>query len=589
MPCVVSPYGTTGTGYWCPNFAWGTIPNNQTVQSVISPYGYSYRNCTDYAAWRLSSLGVPSGRYEGLGNANSWGDNAPANGVQVNGTPAVGSIAVDTSGQFGHVAFVAGMSGSVITVTQYNQASDGNYTVQTGTPSQLGFSQFAHFEAFESGLPKPLRLGMPSLRGLVAGHHVSAGAAVAGGSPPYSWSLAGGQLPPGVVFDPATARVIGVPLAPGSWRFSIAVRDSAGNRLVGTVGAAVAPGVEDLFVRARTGATWHDYVTARGPWSGWGSLGAPRGMRLASDITVGIGPGGHENIFARATNGSVWGDHFDGRGWASWSSLGAPRGATLTSDVSIGTNPNGSEEIFARASNGTVWHDLSEGTHWSGWSSLGGGRGVVLASNVTVGTDGNGGEELFARANNDSIWHDYLTARGTWSGWANLGGPRGAAVVTDLTLSIDPAGHEEVFARASNGTIWHDYITSRGSWSGWASLGAPARVVLGYALTVGINLRGGEELFARTTTGAVWHRWLTTRGWSAWGNLGGAKSPLVSDLTIAYNRSGCEELSAVAANGAVMHDYLSRKGAWSGWEVLGSIRGSTAASNVGDVPKGSEP
>jgi surface antigen len=587
--CIWAPYATEGSGYWCSNYDWGTIRNNATVMSLISPFGYSYRNCTDYAAWKLSSLGVPSDRYEGLGNANTWGAHAPANGVAVNGTPAIGSIAVDTSGEFGHVAFVAGISGSVITVTQYNVAGDGNYTVQTGTPGQLGFSEFVHFEVFESGLPRPLRLGAPSLRGLVAGHPVSAPAAAAGGSPPYSWSFAGGRLPPGMVFNPGTARVTGVPIAPGSTRFSIAVRDSAGNRVVGTATAAVAPGIEDLFVLGRNGAVWHDYVTTRGPWSGWVSLGAPRGVRLAPDVSAGIGLGGEENIFVRATNGTVWGNHYDGRGWASWSSLGAPRGVTLVSDVTIGTNPNGAQEIFARASNGSVWHDYAAGTRWSGWSNLGGARGAVLASNITVATDASGSEELFARANNDSIWHDYLTPRGTWSGWGDLGGARGTAIVTDLTVSIDETGHEEVFARASNGTIWHDYVTPRGSWSGWGSLGAPPGTVLGYALTVGINLHGDEELFARATNGSVWHRWVTSRGWSAWGNLGGAGSALTSDLTVAYNRSSSEELSARAANGVIMHDYFSSRGAWSGWEILGSVPGGTGATNIGDVPRGSQP
>jgi surface antigen len=150
VPCVYSPYATTGSGYWCSGYNWGTIRNNTGNASELSPYGYDYRNCTDYAAWKLASLGVQPAQYKGLGNANTWGTNATAHGVVSNTTPAVGSVAVSTAGSFGHVAFVTAVGGSQITVSQYNQPQDGTYTTQTGTPASLGFSSFDHFERYET-------------------------------------------------------------------------------------------------------------------------------------------------------------------------------------------------------------------------------------------------------------------------------------------------------------------------------------------------------------------------------------------------------------------------------------------------------
>lgn len=41
-----------------------------------SPYSYVYRNCTDYAAWKLVSLGVPLDKVRNLGNAKNWAANA---------------------------------------------------------------------------------------------------------------------------------------------------------------------------------------------------------------------------------------------------------------------------------------------------------------------------------------------------------------------------------------------------------------------------------------------------------------------------------------------------------------------------------
>src|SRR5439155_19136468 len=65
MPCVWPPYATTGTGNWCKevnkkgkiisDYDWGTIHNNNTGRSELSPYGYDYRNCTDYVAWKVAS------------------------------------------------------------------------------------------------------------------------------------------------------------------------------------------------------------------------------------------------------------------------------------------------------------------------------------------------------------------------------------------------------------------------------------------------------------------------------------------------------------------------------------------------------
>src|SRR5579859_4739452 len=41
MACVWYPYSTTGTGYWCKDFDWGTTHNDPN--STTSRYGYSYR------------------------------------------------------------------------------------------------------------------------------------------------------------------------------------------------------------------------------------------------------------------------------------------------------------------------------------------------------------------------------------------------------------------------------------------------------------------------------------------------------------------------------------------------------------------
>jgi len=155
--------------YWCPGYDWGTVEvpagtstsatlTTAEVAGQLSPYNYGYRNCTDYVAWKLASLGVKPAQYGGreyspLGDGKTWGTNAAAHGVANNATPAVGSVAVDPSGEFGHVAFVTAWNGTDITVSQYNYNEDGNYTTQTGTPASLGFTSFDHFEKYETTTP----------------------------------------------------------------------------------------------------------------------------------------------------------------------------------------------------------------------------------------------------------------------------------------------------------------------------------------------------------------------------------------------------------------------------------------------------
>lgn len=54
--------------------------------------------------------------------------------------------------------------------------------------------------------------------------------AAAGGVPPYTFSVSGGSLPPGVSLDPATGIISGYPTATGSFAVSFSVSDSQGQQ-----------------------------------------------------------------------------------------------------------------------------------------------------------------------------------------------------------------------------------------------------------------------------------------------------------------------------------------------------------------------
>ena len=108
--------------------------------STIDPYEYPYlsdlcggsdewrfikRNCTSFVAWRLNDAGIPfhltqtfdtgkellrvctdSSCDKKWGNANDWDEQARHLGINVNGTPAAGSVLQLDTGDYGHVAYV---------------------------------------------------------------------------------------------------------------------------------------------------------------------------------------------------------------------------------------------------------------------------------------------------------------------------------------------------------------------------------------------------------------------------------------------------------------------------------------------------
>jgi surface antigen len=113
---------------------------------TVSGRGYFYRNCTDYVAWKLESLGVPASLTRGRGNGAQWDDFNT--GVMINSTPAYGAAAVNTTfaAPYGHVSFVESVnSGGTITISEYNKGTSGNYGTRTGTPAALGIASFVHF------------------------------------------------------------------------------------------------------------------------------------------------------------------------------------------------------------------------------------------------------------------------------------------------------------------------------------------------------------------------------------------------------------------------------------------------------------
>lgn len=124
-------------------------------------WGYVVRNCTSLVAWRLHSQnGFEAPR--GMGNAKFWGGYAQSKGYTVDMNPAVGSVAWSSSGDYGHVAWVADVSGNNVVIEEYNakiktdvNPSGVGLVYNRRTVSKSSFSGYIHFKDIGGGTTQP--------------------------------------------------------------------------------------------------------------------------------------------------------------------------------------------------------------------------------------------------------------------------------------------------------------------------------------------------------------------------------------------------------------------------------------------------
>lgn len=118
----------------CGEYDWG-YRHAASPRNLYDPWGYGYRNCTSWTAFRLNQQGYRSFSY--LGNAKLWPSRVPSSWVSYGKGAQVGDAAVSTAGNYGHVMYVEAVNGDgTVTISDYNRSGDGLY--RTGTRSQSG-------------------------------------------------------------------------------------------------------------------------------------------------------------------------------------------------------------------------------------------------------------------------------------------------------------------------------------------------------------------------------------------------------------------------------------------------------------------
>jgi Putative Ig domain./Immunoglobulin I-set domain. len=155
--------------------------------------------------------------------------------------------------------------------------------------------------------------------GEIAGSYAAALTAK-GGSPPYSWGVILGSLPPGLALSASTGAVTGTPTASGQYSFTVQAKDSATSPQTATktftigIAAAVAPSIttqpESQTVTAGQAATFSVVATGTPPlsyqWKKNGtSISGATSSRYATPNTATSDAGSQFTVTVSNSAGSV--------------------------------------------------------------------------------------------------------------------------------------------------------------------------------------------------------------------------------------------------------------------------------------------
>ncbi|CUR61045.1 exported hypothetical protein [metagenome] len=104
--------------------------------SLGDPWGFVWRNCTSFVAWRMQERNGMAGFSNSFGgqhwgNAEHWDDAARALGYRVDSVPAIGAVAQTDAGRVGHVAWVSAIGPGTVTIEEYNHSLPGGYGTRT--------------------------------------------------------------------------------------------------------------------------------------------------------------------------------------------------------------------------------------------------------------------------------------------------------------------------------------------------------------------------------------------------------------------------------------------------------------------------
>jgi surface antigen len=451
-PCVANEEGITrGSGAWCKGYRWGYYVRNKgriTGSVQISPRGFSYRNCTDWAAFRaqqLTGVLVPYGAR--MGDGRQWNENGLKAGYAVDDTPEPGDIAVweaTATSAYGHVAVVESVSGDDVAVSDYNRMLDGDYHART----MAADSPASYVDVNGAGKGSNGEVLAP------ADTTVARPAAV----------VHSGLLH--VLVRGKDGRIYDQYWNGAGWTGYASIGGSMqGNPAVVSNGDALS-----VFAVGTDGRVYTKYNNGSG-WTGWASLG---GVTVRGSPRA-IQYGGEVSVFVLGTDGHPYKNTWQsGSGWGGWTNMGNYMDSS-PAPIQYGTEL----DVIMRGGDCAIYKNTWNGSGWGGFGSL----GTCLAGNPDVISYG-GQLDIWSNAPGNHIWK--RTWNGSaWGSWTDMGGnyagdPEVMQYGNDL----------EVFVRGTNAQMYTRFWSASGRyWSSWASLGGsiagePTAIQYGAELSV---------------------------------------------------------------------------------------------------------
>jgi Putative Ig domain/Polysaccharide lyase 14 len=282
-------------------------------QKNISQTGMLFRTTTDVRlnqfSWQLYTPQSPQLEYVWLDDVTVWTPGATtvqpvtSNSTTSTTTTATTPVAITTtslsgatvgSSYYASLAASGGAtpytwsmpsgslpSGMVLSATtgqlSGTPTATGNFTFAAQVNDADGQTANKQFSlSVQANPPAIMTSNMPSGTANIS---YAASLAASGGAAPYSWTLQGGSLPPGVAMNGSTGAIAGTPTSAGTYSFTAQVSDSLGqssNRALSVAVSSPITGAPPIFSqdfescsiqRVGTGGAWYDIGgPTGGPW-----------------------------------------------------------------------------------------------------------------------------------------------------------------------------------------------------------------------------------------------------------------------------------------------------------------------------------
>ena len=187
----------------------------------------------------------------------------------------------------------------------------GSFTVTVTAKDTTGATGSASFTWTVT--PAPLEVTTTSLPGATLGSAYSATLAATGGTPPYSWSVTSGSLPPGLSLS-SSGTISGTPAEAGTYSLTIQAADSSSPRQTATAQLSITVGGCTTSI---TGSHTGQIVVGKGQFVCIGPNASQNGAItvnsggglsvVSSTLTGGISAGGAVSLGLSGStiNGSV--------------------------------------------------------------------------------------------------------------------------------------------------------------------------------------------------------------------------------------------------------------------------------------------